>query len=256
MKESSERIQQYEIFLEKRKKEEDEKNRDKHREKDLTTLDFKSDENLKNFKEYMAKLNENVDINMQKHKQFIQNNEKKNDGIFDNINTPNHNYNNLHNFQNNTNNLQYVEVSKSPSLQSFQNIQNQNMQMLNHQINQNNQSLQNYRNYNNNPLDEPNTSIPIPVMRNNSPNKPNIKHIDESYNPFYVNSNRSDVTYVDYFSKKQNQEYIDYRHAQKEFLKYNREIIENKERHKQKEIEIKNRNREMMLREVKRIYSK
>jgi hypothetical protein len=253
LKESSERIQLYESYLEKKKKEEEEKMREKHREKDLTTLDFKSDENMKSYKEYMARLNENVDNNMQKHKQFMQNNDKKNDGLSYNINTPSQNFqmsNNLQNFQHNSQNLVNFQAPKTPGLQNFQ---NQNMQMLNYQINQNNQNLENYKN-NNNALDEPNMSVPIPLVTNKSPTKSPIKHFEESYNPFYVNSNRSDVTYIDYFSKKQNQQYIDYRHAQKEFLKYNREIIENKERQKQMEVDVKNRNREIMLKEVKNFH--
>ena len=196
IKENNDRIKLYEVYQEKKKKEDEEKWKEKQKERDLVTLDFRSDENMKSFKEYMVRLNDNVDNNMQKHKQFMQVNDKKPE-----INYPN--YNNM-----NPSNM-------SPQPRVFHN-------------------------------EEPN----IPVEIRKSPSRSPIKHFEESYSPNYVNSNRSDVTFADYFSKKQNQEYLDYRQAQKVFLNYNKEIIENKEKKKQVELDIKSKNREVMLKEV------
>ncbi len=186
LKETNDRLYEYHVFLEKKRKEEDEKQKLKEKEKDLVSLKLNNEENVKNYKEYMIKLNNSVEANIEKHKNFMQ--------IFDKKDKNN---------QNNTKDL----IAKDLYVSKF--------------------------------IDSP---IRTP-----------LKHLgsESHYNPNYVNSNRSDVTSPDYFSKKYNDKYYDYLDMQKRYLKYNRGVIEEKEKRRIEEFDNRRKKRQEDLKEVR-----
>jgi hypothetical protein len=186
LKETNDRLYEYHVFLEKKKKDEDEKHKMKEKEKALVSLNINNEENVKNFKEYMIKLNNSVDAKIEKHKNFMQ--------IFDKKSKDN-NYN-----------VSQDSIAKDFSV----------------------------------------TKVVETPMRSSFKQNENESH----YNPNYVNSHWSDVTSPDYFSKKHNHKYYDYRNVQKGYLQYNREVIEEKEKRKIEEFDIKRKLREQDLKEV------
>jgi hypothetical protein len=215
IKEINERLNEYDMFLEKKKNEEIKKVEEKVKEKELVTLDFKSEENLNKYKEYISRLNDNVENNMKQYKQFIHENER-----------PTGNLSPMHKIQNKPNFLSYQKntVSKSQNLNNSQ-VQSENG------------------------ISKTNPGEYSKKFFNNSSNITNLLS-PENFKPLFINSQRSDITNKEYFSKNNNDEYHDYRNAKKIFLNYNKEMIDNKERNKANEGEIRKKNNEELMKEV------
>jgi hypothetical protein len=149
----------------------------------LVSLDFKSEENLKNYKKYISKLNDYVDGNIKKHKQFMD----------------------LYNKKTDSNDIDPTYSQNSP-----------------------------YKN------------ISANVSKILSP------EISEKYNPNFVHSQRTDVTNIDHFSRRQNINYYDYVNAKKKYLNYNKEVIETKEKQKITGFENKKKNGEELTNDLEK----
>src|SRR5690349_7099794 len=70
--ENNHRLYEYQVYLEKKKNEESQKQQDRQKEKDLTTLNFKSEEGLSKYKEHILKLNGVVESNTENYKQYMK----------------------------------------------------------------------------------------------------------------------------------------------------------------------------------------